>query len=195
MAWLVLSILRAGPEVTLGEVRDQLCSVECGNMTGFAPGMGLDHEMGLPSPSARMNSNFAFGMVLPIAQCCSGSGVDRSVILESRMSSNSARSAVWPPPVDAVALRGCVRRPGIHPRSRPVAGMRQSPSSLRVRSFKNCQSAWHFRTPRGGQKRLSCSKDFAPCAESSTGMRAAVAAGSWSPFRRSWMDRPLQIAS
>lgn len=46
-------------------------------------------------------------MVLPLAQDCSNSGVDRSACLVKWISFRSARSAVWPPAVDAVALLGC----------------------------------------------------------------------------------------
>ena len=60
-----------------------------------------------PWPSARRNSNFAFGIVLPAAQVCARIGDVRSASLMKVMSDNSARSAVWPPPVEDVAERGC----------------------------------------------------------------------------------------
>src|SRR5471032_270651 len=60
-----------------------------------------------PLPSARRNSSFALGMVLPDEQVCSSRGVARSASFETTMSLCSVRSAVWPPPVDAVADLGC----------------------------------------------------------------------------------------
>lgn len=54
-----------------------------------------------------MNSNFAFGIVRPDAQVCMRIGDERSESLWNAMSLSSARSAVWPPAVDEVALLGC----------------------------------------------------------------------------------------
>src|SRR5687767_3830364 len=59
-----------------------------------------------PCPSARMNSSLALGIVLPAAQVCSRIGEARSASLLISISLCSQRSAVWPPPVEAVAERG-----------------------------------------------------------------------------------------
>jgi hypothetical protein len=45
-------------------------------------------------PSARMNSSLAFGIGLPIAQCCASIGGARSAVLLMPISVNSTRSAV-----------------------------------------------------------------------------------------------------
>src|SRR4051812_13878574 len=59
-----------------------------------------------PLPSARMNSMRARGIVLPDEQVCSKMGEARSAIFEMVISLCSQRSAVWPPPVEAVADLG-----------------------------------------------------------------------------------------
>lgn len=62
-----------------------------------------------PSPSARMNSSRALAMVLPVEQLCMRMGEARSASLIKLISECSQRSAVWPPPVEAVQLWGCER--------------------------------------------------------------------------------------
>jgi len=48
------------------------------------------------------------GIVFPQAQTCARIGDAKSTSLVTLISLSSARSAVWPPPVEAVALLGWV---------------------------------------------------------------------------------------
>src|SRR5690554_2254973 len=65
--------------------------------------------MALPSLSARMNSMRALGKVVPLAVAWLSAVLARSIDLTTLIGDMLTRAAVWPPEVDAVAVRGCTR--------------------------------------------------------------------------------------